>query len=59
MGSESIAHEAEGRTGYCLRSLAGFYLFSIFQSKIGARFGIERLQGMRDAAENKHRHYGD
>ena len=22
------------------------------------RIGIERLQGMRDAAENKHRHYG-
>ena len=30
---------------------------SRIQSKIGARFGIERLQGMRDAAENKHRHF--
>ena len=28
--------------------------YSIFQSKIGARFGVERLQGMRGAAENKH-----
>ena len=34
----------------------GYY--SRFQSNIGARFGIKRLQGMRDVAQNKHLDYG-